>query len=91
MLSKSAQRKRAYQFICKKSKELKSKFSYGIDKITDENDIVSLADLEKLSRGIIDPPDEMISILRKLLRPVSNESEIERYLIKPFKTFKDSI
>ena len=84
MLSKIKQRKQAYEFIYQKVEELETKGSYGIDESMEKTDIVYLEDLDKLKKGIADPSYELVSILKKLLRPVASNIEIEGHLVKPF-------
>ena len=86
MLSKIKLRKQAYEFIYQKAEELETKESYRIDKYIEETDIVNLDDLDKLKRGIADPSNELVSILKRILRPVASDIEIEGYLVKPFHT-----
>ena len=86
MLSKIKLRKKAYEFIYQKAEELETKESYRIDKYIEETDIVNLDDLDKLKRGIADPSNELVSILKRILRPVAGDIEIEGYLVKPFHT-----
>ena len=70
MLSRIEQRKRAYEFVYQKAKELEAKGNYGIDKYIEETDIVYLEDLDKLKRGIADPSNELILILKKSSVPL---------------------
>jgi hypothetical protein len=86
LLSKITQRKQAYEFIYQKAEELETKGSYGIDEYVEKTDIVYLEDLDKLKRGIADPSNELVSILKKILRPVASDIEIEGHLVKPFDT-----
>lgn len=86
MLSKIKQRQEAYEFISQKAEELKTKGSYRINDHVEKTDIVYLEDLDKLKRGISDPSNELVSILKKILRPVASDIEIEGHLIKPFAT-----
>ena len=84
MSIRSCRRKQAYQYIYEKVKELETGFSSKIDNRSEEAEIISLTDLDKLKRGIVDPTDELITVLKKLLRPVASEDEIEENLVKPF-------
>jgi len=84
MLSSIDLRKQAYQFVYEKIKELETQFSYNIEKYSEGTDIVYLADLDKLKRGVADPSGELVAILQKLLNRVASEGEIEENLVKPF-------
>ena len=86
MLSKIELRQQAFEFIYHKAEELETKESRSIYKYIEETDIVNLDDLDKLKRGIADPSIELVSILKKILRPVASDIEIEGSLVKPFHT-----
>ena len=85
MVSRVDQRKQAYQFILDKIKKLEAEFSYKTNKSGVVNDIVPLAELDKLKRGIADPSTELVTFLKKLLPPIASEVEIEDKLLKPFR------
>jgi len=53
--------------------------------ITDVN-YVSLNDLVGLKDGLTDPPQQLVVALKKLLKSVASEVEIDEYLVKPFHT-----
>ena len=84
MVSRNARRKQAYQFILEKIKKLEAEFSYKTNKSGEGSDILPLAELDKLKRGVADPSTELVTLLKKLLRPVAFEVEIENKLLKPF-------
>ncbi len=86
MSSRIEQRKQAYEFIRQKAKGFEAKGSYKIEKYIEETDIVYLEDLDKLRRGIADPSNELVSILKNLFRSVASEIETEENLVKPFET-----
>lgn len=41
-------------------------------------------DVVKLKKGLADSFPELVVALKKLLHPVSSESEIDDYLVRPF-------
>jgi hypothetical protein len=84
LVSKVYRRKQAYQFILDKIKKLEAKASYNTDKPDEGSNIIPLAELNKLKEGIADPSAELVTILKKLLRPVASEVEIEDNLLIPF-------
>jgi hypothetical protein len=84
LVSRIERRKQAYQFILDKIKKLEAEFCYKTDKPDEGNNIIPLAELNKLKEGIADPSMELVTILKKLLRPVASEVEIEDNLLIPF-------
>lgn len=84
MVARIDRRKEAYQFILDKIKKLEADFVYKTNKSGEVSDIVPLLELDKIRRGIADPSLELIIFLKKLLRPVASEVEIEAKLLKPF-------
>jgi hypothetical protein len=84
LVSRIERRKQAYQFILGKIKKMEAEFSYKTDKPDEGNNIIQLAELNKLKEGIADPSAELVTLLKKLLRPVASEVEIEDNLSTPF-------
>ncbi len=52
-------------------------------KLTDALDI-PVTELHSLKEGISDPSDKMVKEFKKLVCPLTSESEVENYLVEPF-------
>jgi hypothetical protein len=82
---KIASRKQAYSFILKKVKELILASNYRLSKGAELLDYISINDLTEPREGISDPSQHLIAKLKCFLKGITSESEINRYLIRPFK------
>ena len=85
MTNRVSSRKQAYLFIVKKIKKLKTSDYYRLDKTGNSLNYISLSDLEGLKNGTSDPPPELVVSLKYLLKGTTNEAEIDKYLVQPFK------
>lgn len=80
MTGKRETRKRAYRYVMAQTKKLNLDLMHGSDKtITDVN-----YDLVGLKEGLAGPPQELVVALKKLLKDVASEAEIDEYLVRPF-------
>ena len=82
MTGKRETRKRAYRYVMTQTKKLNLDLMHGPDEtITDVN-----YDLVGLKEGPAGPPQELVVALKKLLKDVASEAEIDEYLVRPFST-----
>ena len=77
-------RKRAYSYILKKAKELDLAGNYRHSKVANGIDYISLNNLIELKEGTSDPPLQLVTSLKNLLKGITNETEIDKYLVQPF-------
>ena len=56
------------------------------DKTTTDVEYISLGDLIELKEGLIDPPQQLVLALKKLLKGAALAVEIDKYLVEPFRT-----
>jgi len=49
-----------------------------------DNCNISLDELVGLKEGLSDPSQELVVALKKILRRVTSEAEIDKHLVKPF-------
>ena len=84
MTSRRESRKKAYHYIVAQVKKLNLNLDRTSEKITNDVDYISLNDLIGLKDGLTDPPQKLVVALKKLLKSVTNEVEIDKYLVKPF-------
>ena len=75
---------RAYHFIIEQAQKVNQDLSRKPDKRLESINYISLDDLLRLNEGVIDPSPELVAALKKLLRPVVSEAEIDDYLVIPF-------
>ena len=82
MSIRNENRKAAYQFIVRQTE----KISLASDKLINEYDNISLSldELTRLKEGLVDPSPELVQALKKILSSVVSETEIDKYLVKPF-------
>ncbi len=85
MTGRRESRKRAYHYIVTQAQKLNINFNYRSDKTITDINYIAPNDLEGLKEGIADPPQKLVAALRKLLKYVASEAEIEENLIKPFR------
>ena len=85
LTSRVSSRKQAYSFIVKKTNKLKTSDYYRLDKKGNDDNYISLSDLEGLKNGTSDPPPELVVSLKYILQGTTNETEIDKYLVQPFK------
>ncbi|MFC1915665.1 hypothetical protein ACFLW4_03105 [Chloroflexota bacterium] len=68
----------------KKLHELEWSRAYQSNKNIEDISYLSLAEIEGLKKGLIDPTEELVVGLKKLLHNVSSEHEINEHLVNPF-------
>ena len=73
-------RKQAYDYIRDQLSTLQ-----GPAPGTDPSSIILLEDLRQLREGIADPSPGLVVALKRLLRGVVMESEIEAHIVTPFR------
>ena len=84
MLSSEEKRKKAYEYMVEKLRQLERDRKYSTDERINDVNLISLAEIEELKKGITDPPIELAAVLKKLLQHVTSESEIDEPLVKAF-------
>ena len=84
MISHTESRVKAYYYIMEKVKKLELLSDDRLSKIANGVDYVSLSDLIGLKEGNTDPSPPLLANLKKLLKGVANEKEIDQYLVQPF-------
>ena len=84
MKDQSESRMRAYRYIVEQAKKLNSGLSFESEKTLADVTYISLNDLVRLKEGRDDPSPELVVALKRLLRPVASETDIDGYLVKPF-------
>jgi hypothetical protein len=67
-----------------KVKNLELHSGYKLREMANGVDYISLNDLIGLKEGTSDPPPQLVATLKKLLKSVTNETEIDQYLVQPF-------
>ena len=85
LTSRVSSRKQAYSFIVKKIKKLKLSDYYRFNKTGNSLNYISLSDLAVLKNGTSDPAPQLVVSLKNLLQGATNEAEIDKYLVQPFK------
>ena len=91
MTSHTESRIKAYYFIMEKVKKLEVLSDNQLKKIANYVGYISLDDLIGLKEGITDPPPQLVANLKKLLKGVTNEKEIDQYLVQPFHKKKHQV
>jgi len=86
LTSRRESRKRAYHYIITQATKLNPDLSRTSDKAAVDVNYVSLNDLVELKEGLTDPTQQLVAALKKLLKSVVSEVEIDEYLAKPFRT-----
>ena len=86
MTSRRESRKRAYHYIITQATKLNLDLSRTSDKAAADANYISLNDLVGLKEGLTDPTQQLVGALKKLLKSVASEVEIDEYLVKPFHT-----
>ena len=86
MTSRRESRKRAYHYIITQATKLNLDLSRTSDKAAADANYISLNDLVGLKEGLTDPTQQLVVALKKLLKSVTSEVEIDEYLVKPFHT-----
>lgn len=77
--SRSALRREAYKYILERLSKLG--ISYGdIDSLPN----IPLDEIRLVKEGIADPSLALVTALKRLMRGIIHEREIEDYLVKPF-------
>ena len=78
-MSRSALRRDAYKYIL----ERLSKLRIGL---CDEDSLsnITLDEIRLLKEGMADPSAALVASLKRLLKGIVSEVEIETYLVKPF-------
>ena len=66
-------------------KELDLASNHRLNKTDSGIDYISLNDLIELKEGTSNPPQQLVTSLRRLLQGTTNEAEIDKYLAQPFK------
>ena len=84
MLSSEEKRKKAYEYIVEKLRQLERDRKYATDERINDVNLISQAEIEELKKEITEPPIELVAVLKKLLQHVVSESEIDEHLVKPF-------
>jgi len=79
-------RKRAYHYVITQATKLNLDLSRTSDKAVSDVSYISLNDLVGLKEGLVNPTQQLVVALRKLLKSVASEVEIDEYLVKPFHT-----
>ena len=74
----------AYTYLLRKIREA-GHLQYDMSYPESSDDYLSLDEMVKLREGLADPSEELVSASKKLLKSVAGETEINRYLITPFK------
>ena len=85
MTGRMESRVNAYYYIMEKVKNLELHSDYKLSKIANGVDYISLNDLIGLKEGTSDPPPQLVTNLKKLLKGVTSETEIDQYLVQPFR------
>ena len=86
MTSRRESRKRAYHYIITQGTKLNLDLSRTSDKAAADANYISLNDLVGLKEGLTGPTQQLVVALKKLLKSVASEVEIDEYLVKPFHT-----
>lgn len=75
---------RAYHFIIEKAQKVNQNLNRKLGKRLESINYISLDDLLRLKERLTDPSPELVAALKKLLRHVVSEAEIDDYLVIPF-------
>lgn len=86
MTSRRESRKRAYHYIITQATKLNLDLNRTSDKVAADANYISLNDLVGLKEGLTDPTQQLVVALKKVLKSVASELEIDEYLVKPFHT-----
>lgn len=86
MTSRRESRKRAYHYIITQATKLNLDLNRTSDKAAADANYISLNDLVGLKEGLTDPTQQLVVALKKVLKSVASELEIDEYLVKPFHT-----
>ena len=84
MISRYENRTRAYRYIVEQAKKINWDLTPTSDRTVADNCNISLDELVGLKEGFSDPSQEVVVALKKILRRVTSEAEIDKYLVKPF-------
>jgi hypothetical protein len=77
--SKSALRREAYKYILERLSKL------GIDyRDIDSMPNIPLDEIRLIKEGTADPSSALVASLKRLMKGIVDEREIENYLVKPF-------
>ena len=83
MVHRKQDRINAYNYVQRKIREA-GYFQYDMLYPTTNDYWLSLDDLVKLRNGLSDPSEALVLTLKKLLKHVASEAEINMFLVKPF-------
>jgi hypothetical protein len=75
---------RAYRYIVEQAKKVNPGLSFESERTLADVTHISLDDLARLKEGRDDPSPELVVALKRLLRPVTSETDFDDYLVKPF-------
>ena len=78
-ISRSELRKDAYKYILDRLSKLQVE-SFDRDSIPE----ISLDEIRLIEEGKVDPSSALVASLKRLLKGIVDEREIENYLVKPF-------
>ena len=87
MTSRVSNRKQTYPFIVKKNSKLKISDNYRLCIIENGIGNIPPSDLVRLKNSPSDPP-QLVASLKHLLQSTTSESEIDKFLVQPFKEQK---
>ena len=73
----------AYSYILRKIREA-GYFQYDRSYPRTNDYYLALDDLDKLRNGLSDPDEQLVLTLKKLLKHVASEAEINKFLVEPF-------
>ncbi len=76
-MDRQASRVRAYRFILERT-------SRATSEMLPTGSQILLSDLDALSRGLADPSEQLVAVLRSLPRNIATPDEIDEYLAIPF-------
>jgi hypothetical protein len=76
-MDRRANRIRAYRFIVELARG-------AVPDMLPTDSQILLSDLDALGRGLADPTEQLIAVLRSLPRSVLAPGEIDEYLVRPF-------
>ncbi|MFC2073173.1 hypothetical protein ACFLUU_10885 [Chloroflexota bacterium] len=85
-MSRRESRKRAYHYIITQATKLNLDLSSTSEKAAADANYIFLNYLVGLKEGLTDPTQQLVGALKKLLKSVASEVEIDEYLVKTFHT-----
>jgi hypothetical protein len=85
MTSEIEMRKRAYQYMFEEAKKLLWTPSIDSDERLADTLDISLNELTSLKEGLSNPSAKMITTFKSLVCPMVSETDVDLYLVKPFK------